>query len=251
MRLASLVRTSALALLALLCACSSAPPPHRPLADAKTFAIVSTTAGIDTLVSSRYDVLVLSDPTLVGTAIVDFLHKSQGASGRGKVVLGLADLAGDSSLIDHLVAAGFDGVVLRIAGEQIGDARARTIAAVQEVAHRTQTPKRHFLVVPMDAGELVTEPTFARNVDGIVQRNLWFIAASKDGDLRQAASFRSALLPALRGAAAAGIPVFTIDFAEGPVDAESVYKAAVDEHFIAYVTTGLQAGLSKTPPPGL
>jgi endo-alpha-1,4-polygalactosaminidase (GH114 family) len=58
-------------------------------------------------------------------------------------------------------------------------------------------------------------------------------------------------MPALRGAAAAGIPVLTIDFASDPRDAAGVYASAQAERFVAYVTARTRAGLTTTPPPGL
>jgi endo-alpha-1,4-polygalactosaminidase (GH114 family) len=122
---------------------------------------------------------------------------------------------------------------------------------VQSLVDRARYKHKRFAIVQLDAAELLTEPTFALAIDGIAQRSLWYIATIGGTDYRQSSGFRNALLPALRTAAAAGIPVFTIDFAADQKDADTVYAEARKDRFIAYVTPRIDVGLTKTPPPGL
>lgn len=256
-----------LCLAAVLIGCAEPEPRKSPLADVRTFAVVGAATPIENLVASRYDVLVFADQLIFAPATLLQLHRSLGSGARPKILLDSIDVRYDPAekdprrmqdvlaFLDRIIDLGFDGAFLRgVEGApdaHLGDSRAEAIAFVQALAQHARARRQDFAIVVLDASDLVTEPVFAESVDAVAQQGLWFISASPSADIRQAPSFRTVLLPALRGAVSAGIPVMTLDFASDANDAAEVYAGARAERFIAYVTERLEDGLTKTPPPGL
>lgn len=189
---------------------------------------------------------------------------------------------GSSGLVTQVVSAGFDGMYLdwveayddeTVAAAADGDgvdARSEMIRFVSDLAAAGRAARPGFRVVAQNAASLLSDPAYARILDGIAQEQIWFDGGPDDdppGDCplpRRSADVESeAYLASLSAACrrtyrelpdgtlhtsteeylalllppySNGLPVLTVDYAVQPGNVAWVYRESRRLGWIPFVT---------------
>jgi len=152
--------------------------------------------------------------------------------------------------VDHIMAAGFDGVYLDIVDgfetferndEEFEDDKVNPetkqsyrrdmIDFVEEIAARARKAKAAALVIPQNGAQLFAHPDFLKAVDGVGIEDLF-----ADGDGIQEPGDVKFTLDCLAPVIAARKPVFDIEYARKPEIRARVKKQAVAHGFVWLVT---------------
>ena len=159
---------------------------------------------------------------------------------------------GAGAPLDRILADGFDGVYLdwvlgyadatvRAAAEAQGvDAKQAMVELVRDLRAYARKRKPGFLVIAQNCATL---PDLMPHVDGLAQEDLSFRGradATWDdegaGDIATPPEAQARLLEHLRGWRAKGVPVFTLDYAAAPANAEKARALSRAEGFVPFVT---------------
>jgi len=168
--------------------------------------------------------------------------------------------------IDMIAADGFDGLYLdwieaydvdqvaNAADAERKDAKKEMIRFVCEIYRKARESGMY--VIAQNAAELGAYPEYLSCLDGEGQEAIWFDGSGdpdhgKEGDAKTDPEDTSYYIKALRQFQNAGLPVFSIDYAEEQHTANEVYHNARAQGYISYVTIRSLSALSGTPPAGL
>ncbi len=146
--------------------------------------------------------------------------------------------SGANSYLDRISRAGFDGVYLDKVDEYVDmakenpDARALMIAFVKRLAERARARKPGFLIVPQNAEELLSDPSYRAVIDGLGKEDLLF-GETKDKRPNQPAQIETNVA-FLKLLTADRKPVFAVEYLDAPAEIERAKKQLLDYGFIPY-----------------
>lgn len=160
------------------------------------------------------------------------------------------------SVLDAVLDDGFDGIYLDwVAGyeEDAVVARARAdgvdpavemIRFLRQLRYVARQRNNRFLIIAQNAPDLLTgHPELANLLDGISQEDVHFSGESdvawnnpRAGDIRTPNAQRRWLYRRLDAYRAAGVPVFTIDYALQPANIQEAYALSRAKGYIPFVS---------------
>jgi len=160
------------------------------------------------------------------------------------------------ALLDSAIEDGFDGIyldwvlgydepVVARAARRAGIDPARAMAElIRDMRVYARTKREGFLVVPQNAAPLVLEiPALARWIDGIAQEDLTFRGRASDhwedpsgGDVPVPRAASQELASMLSRCRRGGVPVFTVDYALQPANAERAIARSRELGFVPFVS---------------
>lgn len=175
------------------------------------------------------------------------------------------------AMIDRIIADGYDGIYLdwveaydfslidSCAAEEGLDAREEMIEFVIDMTEYSRSKKPGFLVIPQNAvaiagPEDMLTARYLSAIDAIAQEDIWFDGEADEhgqqGDWPMDPQLTAEYIAGLVPFQQAGLPVFTVDYAEKPENVDSCYRAASRLGYIEYVSLRQLDRLTSTPPPG-
>lgn len=170
--------------------------------------------------------------------------------------------------LDRIMEDGYDGVYLdwlevysfepvaATAEEEGLDPRRELVDFVRELADHARSRNEGFLFIAQNAAELGDIARYVEVFDAIGQEAVWFDGGGDPdeggtpGDIGVDPALTDELIEDLEKWQAAGRPVFDIEYAREPGNAEIAYRLGSEKGFRTYVTLRPLDGLTKTPPPG-
>ncbi len=180
----------------------------------------------------------------------------------------------DSSIIDMILADGYDGIyldwveafefdsVMNKASSEGLNSRYEMIKFIEEIAQYCRTKKPGFLIIPQNATAIIYNENWETDkltqryfniIDAIAQGNVWFDGEADPqgqlGDIPENAELTQEYLTNLNFFKLAGKTIFTVDYAQIPANVDSCYRAAKRLGFIEYVSLRQLDKLTDTPPP--
>jgi cysteinyl-tRNA synthetase len=178
---------------------------------------------------------------------------------------------GKNGIVQTLMKAGFDGVSLgwvsgynnptvaaaaRRAGVNPARSMVQFVSKIRKIV-KTADPGGDVLGIG-GSGLATADPAYLNVIDGGIFEDTWFYgtpnAAWDDptgGDLPVTASTTSSLIDSYKVFQSEGKPVFTIDYALQPADANLAYIESSELGFVPLVTQVSVALTTTTPPPWL
>jgi cysteinyl-tRNA synthetase len=182
----------------------------------------------------------------------------------------IVDIGFDGVYLDW-VEAYSDENVRRAAAADGVDARAEMVWWVTDIAARGRASTPEFVVIAQNAAELVADDEYAAVIDGLAQEQVWFdgsadndppgdcplprtdadietdayVDSLSEGCRRQHDEFPDSTLHVsseeylvqLEVATARGLPVFTVDYALDPENADWVYQTSRSLGFVPFVSS--------------
>jgi cysteinyl-tRNA synthetase len=178
---------------------------------------------------------------------------------------------GHNGIIQRVMKAGFDGVVLdwvnayqdpavAAAAVRAGvNAQAAMVSFVSRIRAVAQSIDPTADVVGMNAADLATsQPSYLSVIDGIIAENTWFAGEGGSpwgnpdgGDIAIDPTTTAADIASYQVFQNAGKPVFTLDYALDSYDVNYAYTQSSALGFIPLVTQVSVSQLTATPPPSL
>jgi cysteinyl-tRNA synthetase, unknown class len=194
----------------------------------------------DSWLQSRPEWLEPENPEWPGNYLVQYWHPQWQA-----LLFGSPD-----AYLDRIIAAGFDGVYLdgvdkfeqwqsrrpAAAGDMVG--------LIGAIASYGRERRPGFLVVPQNGDGLLSNVDFVRTIDGFGREDLLY--NEKAPDERNLQRNIADSLRQLRPLAAAGKPVFAVEYTTDATLAAAMLRELKELGFIGYVT---DRELSKLSPP--
>jgi len=166
--------------------------------------------------------------------------------------------------IDMVIDDGFDGVYLdwveayevssvsSAADFQKKNAKNEMKKFVCEISKYVRQEGK--LIVAQNGLDLGSSADYLSCIDGVAQEAVWYDwegdpdFTGEEGDVKVSAYDSSEYIKKLKVFKDAGLPVFTVDYAEDPHNANEAYFNARGQGFIEYVTMMSLDALSSTPP---
>ena len=145
--------------------------------------------------------------------------------------------------VDQALSAGFDGAYLDMtvtygeipadaAGTDRADLARKMVALIARVSEYAKRHDPSFKIVPQNSPELHHYTGYLDAIDGLGMEELYFLATDKACTYSWCVSNRNATA----AIAAAGKPVFTIDYANQQVNIDSAYRQSLADGFVPYVS---------------
>lgn len=167
----------------------------------------------------------------------------------------------DGIYMDWIEAAMFDPVVEEAKRQERG-VEEEMIALIREMREYAHARRPGFFLIAQNAVELGRYPQYLDLIDAIAQEQIWFdgeadpdgmpgdvpMPALTVGEECEPVCSTAYYLQRLEPFVAAGMPVFTVDYATEPENVEKAYAEARTHGFRPYVTTRQLDRLTETPP---
>jgi len=168
----------------------------------------------------------------------------------------------------RIIEDGFDGVYLdwlmicRVP-EAVAKAEEQGLEPVEEMIrlvkelHNTASARSPgFLFIAQNVAEITGEPELRGLLDGIAQEHIWFDGSGDpdnggtEGDAAMEEGDSEYVSELLRSWKKNGLPVFHVEYAELPSNAQKAYSNGRKEGFCSYTCRRSLDRLTSTPPPG-
>lgn len=179
------------------------------------------------------------------------------------------------SYLDKIIADGFDGIyldwieaatfdpVIEAANAETKNATNEMIEFIRELANYARAKNPNFIFIAQNAVELGRSSDYLDIIDALAQEQIWF-----DGDAEPNGRAGDVAMPAetvgeecdpvcstayylekIKPFQAAGLPIFTVDYAAQADNVKKAYAEALKRSFVPYVSTRQLDRLTDTPPP--
>ena len=144
-----------------------------------------------------------------------------------------------NAYLDRILDAGFDGVYLDGADKFEQWKRRRPSAAgemvdlVGAIASYARAHRQDFLIIPQNGDGLLGNPKFVQMIDGIGREDLLY--SENQPDLRNTQRSIAESVRRLRPLAAAGKPIFVVEYTADPELAASMLREINELGYVGYI----------------
>ncbi|MCX8202254.1 MAG: endo alpha-1,4 polygalactosaminidase [Candidatus Micrarchaeota archaeon] len=143
----------------------------------------------------------------------------------------------ESSYLDKILAAGFDGVVLDTVDsymyweeKEVKDAGEKMVELVSRISKYSKEKNKDFKIIANGGLELSTYPVYLNSIDGVLRESVWYIENEKQQI--EETEYTISLLDAIKQN---GKKVFIIEY---NIEKENEIKSLASEKgYLSYVTT--------------
>lgn len=140
--------------------------------------------------------------------------------------------------LDHIIAAGFDGVMLDVVdaydyfAAQNPASASEMVDFVEAISRYAKAERPGFLILPQNGEGLLEYPGYLAAVDGVVKEAL-FYGVKREGSRNppDEVAYSTSLLERARSA---GKPVFTVDYVSRQSQVADVYRRSRSDGFVPY-----------------
>jgi cysteinyl-tRNA synthetase len=173
--------------------------------------------------------------------------------------------------LDLIIEDGFDGIYMdwiegyenediQFAALKDGkDARDEMIDFICEISDYTKSKKPGFFVIAQNGVELGSSDEYLECIDAVAQEQIWFDGVadaekggSEEGDypMPKTGEYSTGYyISHLRNFQDAGLPVFSVDYAQKRSNVDKAYSEACKQGYVPYVSIRSLSRLTETPPP--
>jgi cysteinyl-tRNA synthetase len=174
--------------------------------------------------------------------------------------------------LDIIMDDGFDGIYMDwiegyenediafAAMKEGKDARDEMIDFICEISEYTKSRKPGFYVIAQNGAELGSSEEYLECIDAVAQEQIWFDGVadaekggSEEGDYPMPTSGDYSTpyyISHLKNFQDAGLPVFSVDYAQKQSNVDKAYTEAYKQGYVPYVSIRSLSRLTEDPPPG-
>lgn len=170
--------------------------------------------------------------------------------------------------LDRIIEDGYDGIYLdwleiysfepvaEAAKAEDLDVRLELVKFVRELSQHAHLKNPDFLLIAQNAAELGEFPEYVKLFDAIAQEAIWYDGGGdpdteeQPGDVPLDSYDSEGYVNHLEDWQALGKPVFNVEYAQKPANAQRAYRLGEEHGFKTYVTLRSLDALTKTPLPG-
>ena len=144
-----------------------------------------------------------------------------------------------NAYLDRILDAGFDGVYLDGADKfeqwkrRRPSAAGEMVALVGAIASYARAHRQDFLIIPQNGDGLLGNPKFVQMIDGIGREDLLY--SENQPDLRNTQRSIAESVRRLRPLAAAGKPIFVVEYTADPELAASMLREINELGYVGYI----------------